>query len=1087
MLSSFKKIRLTVKVALLGACSVLITATALVLLAVWQSGQYNKLAQSEVDILIDADLDHITQGVYNLVRTEDEAVQHQVAYNLNIARHILSASGPVSLSPETIAWTAVNQFTNKPGMVLLPKMLVGGRWLGQNENPAVETAVVDEVTRIVEETTTIFQRMNETGDMLRVATTVTDERNRRAIGTYIPAINPDKTPNPVISAVLRGKTYQGRAYVVNAWYLTAYEPIRDRSGTLLGMLYVGVKQKTIEARIRQAILQTKVGRTGYVYILGGKGEERGHYIISYKGLRDGEDIWETRDSDGRYIIQSIIMKATSLNPGQLATVRYRWQNPGEPEARWKIARLAYYRPWDWVIGTSAYEDELQSYRTFLSSGRWQMSRIMGLAGIAITFLIGLAGIIITWNITRPIRQMIVMAEKISQGDLNQVVDVRSRDEIGVLARTFNIMTNRLKASMEGLRKSEQKYRSIYENALEGLFQSTIEGRFLNVNPTFARILGYGSPEELISGITDIRNQLYVHPEDRDAIISTIKNHPAALRREIQFYSRDRQKIWVSISARMTFDEQGNPAFIEGYLTDISRRKQAEEALAESRNYLDEIINSVADPIFVKDRQHRWMLVNDALCKFMGHSRDELVGKSDYDYFPRKEADIFWSKDEIVFTSGEENINEEEITDSRGAVHTIITKKTLYKNEKGEDFIVGLIQDITDRKRAEEDKKMLEAQLFQAQKMESMGKLAGGIAHDFNNILSAIFGYTELAMKDIQDPAKSTDELREVLKASNRAKELIKQILTFSRMREAEYSPIVLNAIIDDSLRMLRSVIPTTVEIRKDLPHPVMIMSDPTQINQVMLNLCTNAVHAMDNRAGILEVKLEEISIDDSGQGDELGLVAGNYAKLSIRDTGQGMAPEVMERMFDPYFTTKELGRGTGLGLAVVHGIVKSHGGAVTCTSTPGKGTTFHIYLPAMQSSKKPVNTREEKDLPVGTERILYVDDEPALVDLASKMLGKMGYTVVTRTSSMEAYDLFRRDPYGFDLVITDMTMPVMTGDKLAQKIMEVRRDIPIILCTGYSEYISEERAKGMGVSEFIMKPLKMSTLATTIRKMLDKE
>ena len=444
--------KLSARVSLLGAGSVLMTAVALVALAVWQSGRYNTLAQREVDELIDADLDHITQGVYNLVQTENEAVQQQVNYNLNVARHVLANAGETSLAQETVAWTAINQFNNEPAAVLLPKMLVGGRWLGQSTDPAVETAIVDEVERLVGDSTTIFQRLNEQGDMLRVATTVRDAEGRRAIASYIPAINPDGTPNPVIAAVLKGETYRGRAFVVNAWYLTAYEPLRDKAGNLVGMLYVGVRQKSVEARVRQAILQTKVGKTGYVYVLSGTGAERGHYIVSKDGERDGEDIWESKDAGGQYFIQAIVAKALTLKPGAMATDRYRWQNISEPSPRWKVVRLAYYAPWDWVIGTSVYEDELQSFRAVLSGGRARMTRIMGLAGLTITLLIGLLGVMIAWTIARPVQQLTRAAETIIRGDLDQTVEVCSRDEIGLLANTFNFMTARLRQTLEGLRQ-----------------------------------------------------------------------------------------------------------------------------------------------------------------------------------------------------------------------------------------------------------------------------------------------------------------------------------------------------------------------------------------------------------------------------------------------------------------------------------------------------------------------------------------------------------------------------------------------------------------------------------------------------------
>jgi CheY-like chemotaxis protein len=262
------------------------------------------------------------------------------------------------------------------------------------------------------------------------------------------------------------------------------------------------------------------------------------------------------------------------------------------------------------------------------------------------------------------------------------------------------------------------------------------------------------------------------------------------------------------------------------------------------------------------------------------------------------------------------------------------------------------------------------------------------------------------------------------------------------------------------------------------------MSDPTQIHQLMMNLCTNAAHAMDETGGVLSVSLHKDNIDAEIASD-LDVSPGPYLKLTVSDTGHGMTPEVMNRIFEPYFTTKELGRGTGLGLSVVHGIVKSHGGAIICKSVPGEGTTFDIYLPELVLGTKALESTKEESLPRGTERILYIDDEPALANLVEKMLSKLGYGITTMTSSLEALDLFKTRPETFDLVITDMTMPVMTGDKLAEKLMEIRPDIPVILCTGYSEHISSESAKTIGIREYIMKPLQKKLLAETVRKVLD--
>jgi signal transduction histidine kinase len=470
---------------------------------------------------------------------------------------------------------------------------------------------------------------------------------------------------------------------------------------------------------------------------------------------------------------------------------------------------------------------------------------------------------------------------------------------------------------------------------------------------------------------------------------------------------------------------------------------------------------------------------------MGHPRSKLLGRSDYDFLQKNEADVFWEKDELVFTTGKQNINEEPLTDLQGNIHTILTKKNLHIDKNGEKFIVGFIQDITEQLQTEKEKKELEARLTQAQKMESMGTLAGGIAHDFNNILSAIIGYTELAADDIQHSEKAMGHLRQVLKSSDRARELVKQILTFSRMTETEYSPIAIRTVVKESLKLLRSVIPSTIDIRQDLSATGLVMSDPTQIHQILMNLCTNAAHAMDESGGLLAVSLDAVTFATPTIFHDFKLPPGPYLKLSIRDTGMGISPAIMEKIFEPYFTTKEQGRGTGLGLSVIHGIIKSHNGAITCSSTVNEGTTFEVFLPEIESETSKTIPKPSGPMPEGNERILCVDDEKILTQMATRMLSSRGYSVVSKNNSLDALQLFREDPQRFDLVITDMTMPGITGERLAREIMAIRGDIPVIICTGYSEHISEIKAKDMGIKAFIFKPLDMRTLIETVRNVLD--
>ncbi len=1086
MAQLFPNMRLSVKVALMGAGSVLITATALVILSVWQSGQYNNLAQKEVDDLIEADLNHITQSVYNLVRTEDEAVQSQIDTNLNVAKHILEDAGGASLANESITWTATNQFTKESVEVNLPKFFVGKKWLGKITDPAIETPIVDKTTHLVGETATIFQRINDQGDMLRVATTVQTTTNERAIGTYIPAVTPDGSHNAVISTILKGETYHGRAYVVNAWYITAYEPIFDQAGSLVGMLYVGVKQETVAARIRQAILQSSVGKTGYVYVVGGKGEERGRYVISYNALRDGEDVWDVRDSDGQYVTQEIVNRALDLKPGTMTTIRYRWQNLGEPAPRWKIARLAYYAPWDWVIGTSVYEDELQAYESMLRKGRIRMIRIMGLAGLVIIALIGLLGMCITWSIMRPVRQMTEVAEKIIDGDFHQVVPVTTQDEIGILAHTFNIMTDKLNHSMENLRESEEKYRGIFEYAIEGLYQSSLAGRFISANPALARILGYDSPEDLIVNITDIKHDFYVNPNDRDTLLAAISNHRQAFGFEIQCYRKDRRKIWISISARMRHDEAGNPAFIEGFITDINARKLTEEALVESKNYLDEIINSVGDPLFVKDQHHRWVLINNALCNLMGRSRNELLGKSDYDFFPKEEADIFWEKDELVLARGTESINEESFTGAHDIVYTIVTKKTLYTNKNGEKYIVGIIRDITDQRRAEAEKKRLEAQLNQSQRMEAIGTLAGGVAHDFNNILQPMLGYAELLKMHLPADNPQHRYVDRLYTAGLRAKSLVDQILTFSRLSERTIAPVQLQTVLEEVYKLCRSTIPANILIRKNIQNNCSsVLLDPSQFHQVAMNLIINAYHAIEQTGGEISICLQETVLKND-QMKDTSLPPGRYALFSVADTGCGIEPSIMDKIFDPYFTTKEQGKGTGLGLAVVYGIVKELKGDIKILSEVGKGTTINIYLPLTGASVEVSSpAAAAQTFPTGSERILLVDDEAMIIEMETLMLEELGYQVTSRLSSIEALELFKTNPQAYDLVITDLTMPQMTGDHLSKEIIAVNPAMPIIICSGYGEMIGSAQAKAIGIKMLLKKPTTIAEMSQKVRMVLD--
>ncbi len=397
----------------------------------------------------------------------------------------------------------------------------------------------------------------------------------------------------------------------------------------------------------------------------------------------------------------------------------------------------------------------------------------------------------------------------------------------------------------------------------------------------------------------------------------------------------------------------------------------------------------------------------------------------------------------------------------------------------------LQQEIIERKQAEQDKKKFEIQLRQAHKMEAIGTLTGGIAHDFNNILGIIIGNTELALDDIPEGSSAHLNLEEIRKASLRAKDVVRQLLSFSRQTDQERKPIKLVPVIQDAIKLLRITIPMSVDIRQNIDDTSdIIFADPTQIHQLMLNLCTNAAHAMEDTGGILEIGIKNVILDEVSAALYPNLTTGEYVKLTISDTGPGISPEIRDRVFDPYFTTKDVGKGTGMGLSVVHGIVKSHGGAIIIDSELERGTTFSIFFKVIE--KEAVEEIEnEEELPVGNERILFVDDESSMVYVGRYRLERLGYKIEAKTSPVEALEAFNANPDRFDLVITDMSMPQMTGDQLVKEILKTRPDMPTILCTGFSEKFDENKAKEIGIRQYVEKPINRRDLAFIVRKVLD--
>jgi signal transduction histidine kinase/CheY-like chemotaxis protein len=514
-----------------------------------------------------------------------------------------------------------------------------------------------------------------------------------------------------------------------------------------------------------------------------------------------------------------------------------------------------------------------------------------------------------------------------------------------------------------------------------------------------------------------------------------------------------------------------------------RRQASEKERKEAHDTFLTVLNSIDATVYVTDMQsHEILFMNQFMIESFGGN---FSGRTCYEALNNNKSICDQCrKDQLVDEAG--NPKGVVVWEGRNP----ITEAWYLNHDRAIKWIDGRVAhlqvatDITQLKELQEKQVIAESQLRQVQKMEAIGNLAGGIAHDFNNILSSIIGFTELALDEVEKESTLEDNLQEVYTAGKRARDLVKQILAFARQSEDNVKPIQVNTVVEEVLKFIRSSLPSTIEIKQDIASDSLIMGNTTQVHQILMNLCTNAAHAMEAEGGTLDISLTDITLDSASNKTRLALKPGDYIRLRVGDTGVGIPLDNINVIFDPYFTTKAPGKGTGMGLATVHGMVESYGGKIAVESRPGQGAVFTIYLP-ITTKRRARHPHESAALPSGAEHILFVDDEAPIAKMGSQILEGLGYAVTTRTSSIEALELFRSMSDDFDLVISDMTMPNMTGEALAVEMMAIRPDIPVILCTGYSNKISDESASDIGVKAVAYKPIIKSDLAKTVRRVLD--
>jgi Amt family ammonium transporter len=1065
---------LRARILAIGIVMTLGLMTVVSIVVYWQNRTTIEMSRSESVKLAYADLDHIVQGVYNMCAAQQELLEQKVRGDLNVAREVFQNTGPVSFAGEKLSWKAVNQFDKRVSRLQLPRTLVGTTGLGQNREIHDVSPIVDHVKRLVGGTCTIFQRMDAQGDMLRICTNVTAGDGKRAVGTYIPAIDPDGKPDPVVSAVLAGRVFLGRAFVVDAWYVTAYEPIRDARQNIVGMLYVGVKEESV-ASLREQILKTRVGRTGSVYVLDG----RGKYVIAPPGKQGAESLCEANDSDATANVRDICDKARSLHGPEIAEQRYHGKSAGGQAARSKIARFMQFQPWDWIICAAAYEDELLEVNDRITAIGRSGTLILGsllvfallTAAVAWYFMAGAIGVFAKMN------RRLAAAQKSA---CDELAERRAAEE-------------RLAAVAEALHDRNEWLATVVSASADAIIAINDHGVITLFNPAAGRIFGWQAEEMIGQPVERLMSEELreTHRRYIGGYFKTGKPN-AALGRAVELIGVRSNGNQFPLELSIAVGRPASKQFAVAVLRDITERKRHEEELCraiasaeEATSRLRKLTSAVEQnpaSVVITNLQGAIEYVNPGFVHTTGYTQEEALGNSPRALKSGIHPPEFYQQMWNTLTRGEvwrgelcnrkkngelfwEDATIAPVADAQGAVTNFMAVK----------------MDISSRKQAEEALRAAKEQAEEASRAKS--QFLAVMSHELRTPLNGVIGMTELLQRTELD-----DRQRRFVEACQSSGKsllaVINDILDFSKIEAGKLD-------LDEHEFDLDRVVEETVETMaftarqkgiELLSHVAMeaccrVVGDSGRLRQLLVNLIGNAIKFTD--AGQVTVRVAPA--ENESHADTL--------RFKVSDTGIGIPPDRLDRLFQSFSqadssTTRKYG-GTGLGLAISKSLVELMGGQIGVESEPGRGSTFWFTLPwkAVAGRNDSCRTHTAALQRLG---VLVLDGQPASRGHLVEMFCAWRIPVDTATTPADALARLRPAADGgfpVDLLLVDEA--TLAGEPLADFVRKVHqtpglRDPRIFFLASPENAVSEAQRRTLGIDRGLSKPLCQSALLGAI-------